>query len=229
MLFNFRKLEIPNKIQKTANTDIIISKDILSSDSFLTQNKLILKENTCNKTRCQIDHTSTFSQNMECIVIRKGKRKLLSLNENSQLCSITPVEKDKCITKESISGKKNKKLKKKSLKRKLVNVKTNTSNIKHNIANKVWQNNDCNTVENKKEQKKVRKPRKIVSKKIIIKKFVNENVLNILEKNIQDKENRSIENKDSLDDFVQHRTIPTQWYKHKSQKIVIVTTGLSKE
>ncbi|XP_012230579.1 putative histone-lysine N-methyltransferase 1 isoform X1 [Linepithema humile] len=215
---------------KTADADTVMLKDMPSSNYFLIQNQLIITEDTCNKARFEIgDKTTISSQNMECIVTRKGKRKLLPLNENSQLCSITPIEEDKCTAKESTFGKKSKKFKKKRSKRKLADVKTNTSSIKHNIVNERWSDNDCDTFENKRKKKKVRKPKKIMSKKIVIKKIVDENVLNILEENRQNKENRSIENKDSLNDFVRHRTIPTQWYKHKSQKIVIVTTGLSKE
>lgn len=234
LFFNIRNADVSNKVamltekSKTTDVDTIILKDTHSSNPFLTQNQLIIMD-TYNNARFETDgKIAVSSQNMECIVTRKGRRKLLPLNESSQLCSITPVEEDKCTPKKLTFTKNSKKLKKKRLKGKLTDVKTNTNSIKHNIANERWSDNDSETFDNKKKQKKVRKPRKIISKKIVIKKIVDENVLNMLEENRQNKENRSIENKDSLDDFVRHRTIPTQ-YKHKSQKIVIVTTGLSKE
>ncbi|KYN43291.1 Microcephalin [Trachymyrmex septentrionalis] len=88
---------------------------------------------------------------------------------------------------------------------------------------------DCDMLENKKKEKKTRKPKKVISKKIFIKKFADEKVLNILERSRQNKANNSVESRDSLNDFVKCRTTSTQWNKYKSQKIIIVTTGLSKE
>ncbi|EFN85542.1 Microcephalin [Harpegnathos saltator] len=52
-------------------------------------------------------------------------------------------------------------------------------------------------------------------------------MLSMIAKDRQDKGNLSTENRNSIDDFVAHRMISTQWNKYKSQNIVIVTTGLS--
>jgi len=65
------------------------------------------------------------------ILAKRKRRKLLPLSD-SQLCSITPIEEDKCTAKESTSEKKSKKLKKKCPKRKLANVKTNINNKRNN-------------------------------------------------------------------------------------------------
>ncbi|EZA60652.1 hypothetical protein DMN91_007487 [Ooceraea biroi] len=191
----------------------------------------IILENRRNKTASKIEEKIITPQNTECSPTRKGRKKLLPLYENSQLCSLTPLEENtsECTSESPISVKKNKILKKKQPKRKLADSKNKTSVTRNIVNEETWSDSDYDTFKNKKkEEKKRRKPRKVVSKKIVIKKFAEENVLNILKKNEQDERDRTTENRDSLDDFVNNRTISTQWNKYKSQKIVIVTTGLSK-
>lgn len=196
------------------------------------QDQLRVIKETADETRLETNEKNKVTtDNMECISVRKGRRRLLPLHENSELCSISPIEEDKCIVEKSIkSTKKNKKLRKKRPKKKSMSVKNDTSSIKPNIAREqTWSDNDYDIPKNKKKKdKKIQKPRKVVSKKIVIKKIADENVLNILKGNKQDKKDESIENRDSFDDFAKHRTISTQWNKFKSQQITIATTGLSK-
>jgi len=218
--------------QKTMEADTLSLEDTPSCNPFVTQNQLTVIEDTPDEksAKSDTDEKNTAVQNIECVPVKKGRRRLLPLKESSQLCSITPVEEKKCTPEESTSAKQNKKLKKKLPKRKSMRSKNNTNNIKHDTASKqMWSDSDCDISENKKKEiKKTRKPKKVISKKIFVKKFVDENVLNILQENRQNNEDHSIENRDSLDDFVKCRTIYTQRNKYKSQKIVIVTTGLSK-
>jgi len=187
---------------------------------------LIATKDTLDETTSKIEEKIIISENKECIPSKKGRRKLLPLHESSQLCSFTPLEEDKHNSESSL--KKNKILKKKRTKRKSADFK-NKTNIKHDITNEDISSNSDETFANKKrEEKKTRKPRKVLSKKIVIKKFVEESVLNILNNNKQIQGNRTIENTDSSNDFTKHRTISTQWNRYRSQKIIIVTTGLSK-
>ncbi|XP_029154849.1 putative uncharacterized protein DDB_G0282133 [Nylanderia fulva] len=217
-------------------SNTVILKDTSSDNSSVIQDQLTIIKDTDDETRFETDEKNTVTtDNMECTSVRKGRKKLLPLNDNSQLCSFTPVEKDKCIVEESISPststKKNKKLTKKRRKRKLMGFMNDTSSIKRNISHEqTWSDNDCKISKKKKKDKKIQKPRKVISKKIIIKKFADESMLkDILKENRQqNKEDESIENRDSLNDFTKHRTIPTQRNTYKSKKIVIVTTGLSK-
>lgn len=201
-----------------------------SSDYPVIQNQLRVIEDTVDETRLETNEENTVTtNNMECIPVKKSKRRLFPLKENSQLCSITPIEEDKCIVEESTSTKKNKKTeRKKRPKKKSIDFKNDTNSIKRNIAREeTWSDNDHDIPKNKKKKdKKIQKPRKVISKKIVIKKFADENTLNILKKNRQ--EDESLKNRDSLDDFAKHRTIPTQWNIYKSKKIVIAMTGLSK-
>lgn len=208
-----------------------------SSDHSSVQNQLRVIEDTVDETRLETNEENTVTTNdMECISVKKNKRRLFPLKENSQLCSITPIEEDKCIVEESTSTKENKKMeRKKRPKKKSIDFKSDTNSIKkRNIAREeTWSDNDHDILKNKikkykkdKKDKKIQKPRKVISKKIVIKKFADENTLNILKRNRQ--EDESLENRDSLDDFAKHRTIPTQWNIYKSKKIVIAMTGLSK-
>ncbi|XP_050462710.1 GATA zinc finger domain-containing protein 14-like [Cataglyphis hispanica] len=214
---------------ETVEIDAVILEDISSGNPDI-QNQLKILQNKVNEIRFETsEKNKVTTDNMECISVKK--KRLFPLNENSELCSISPIEEDKCIIEKSINPtKKNKKLRKKRPKRKSMDFKNDTSSIKPNIVREqIWSNNDYDISKNrKKKDKKIQKPRKVISKKIVIKKFADENVLNILKGNRQDKKDESIENRDSFDDFVKHRTIPTQWNKYKSQQIVIATTGLSK-
>ncbi|XP_012527051.1 protein PFC0760c [Monomorium pharaonis] len=222
-----------NGTQK-ATVDTVILEDISSCNPSITQNQLTVAENISDRTKSEKDGKNMTVQNTEHVSERRRRRKLLPLTETSQLCSISPVEEKKYLSEESTSSKRNKNPKKKLPKRKLCS-KNNTSfknNIKWDTASKqMWSDSDSDISENKKkENKKTRKPKKVVSKKIIIKKYADENMLNILQENKRNKEEHlKVEGRDSFDDFVECRTISTQWNKYKSQKIVIVTTGLSKE
>ncbi|KAL0116208.1 hypothetical protein PUN28_011212 [Cardiocondyla obscurior] len=220
--------ETSNKMLTPIGTRKIIEIDTLEStssdNSFITENRSIAVNNTLNGTKSNTDKSNIITQDVKYRP-GKSKKKLLPLNENS-FCSLSPTE-DKNIFEKSMSVKQ-KKLKKKLPKKKLMSSKNIRSNQKQNTASKqTWSDSDCNIPEVKKKETKTRKPRKIISKKIIIKKYADENVLNILQGNNRNTENHTISNKDSLDDFVKCRTISTQWNKYKSQKIVIVTTGLS--
>lgn len=225
-------MHLSTQTQKTIESNTVILEDTLSCNPFIAQNQLTVIKETPDGAKSETDESNINVQNTECVPVRKGKRKLLPLKEDSQLCSITPVEETKCTPEESTSAKRIKRLKKKFPKRKSIRSKNNkdTNNIKQDTASiQMWSDSDSDIPENKKtENKKVRKPKKVISKKIVVKKFVDENVLNILQENRQNKEDRSIGNRDSLDDFVKCRTTSTQLHKYKSQKIVIVTTGLSR-
>lgn len=222
-------MHMSTETQKITEANTVTLEDTPSGNAFVTQNELMVTDDA-DGTKSETEKIIAI-QNTECIPVKKGRRRLMPLHENSQLCSITPIDEKTYTPKESTSTKRNKRLKKKLPKRKSMRFKNKTSNIKHNNASEqMWSDSDCDIPENKEKEKKTRKPKKVVSKKILIKKFVNENVLNILQGNRQN-EDHSIENRDSLDDFVKRRnivTISTQWNKYKSQKIVIVTTGLSK-
>lgn len=231
------KTGVPTKASKKIEDHMIILEDTLNCNPFLNQEKPTVIEDTLNKIELETNEGNTVVlQNMEYVTTRRGKRKLLPLNENSQLCSIEPLEEHSDTSEKSMPVKRNKKkLKKKpkkSLKKKIEDSKNDVSSVKDNITNEqVSLDDDCDIFESKKkENKKTRKPKKIVSKKIVIKKFVNENVSSMTEENRPNKEDqsKSMENRDSSNDFVAHRTIPIQWNRYKSQKIVIVTTGLSK-
>ncbi|KAL6423234.1 hypothetical protein ACFW04_010117 [Cataglyphis niger] len=214
---------------ETVEINAVILEDISSGNPDI-QDQLKILQDKANETRFETsEKNKVITDNMECISVKK--KRLFPLNENSELYSISPIEEDKYIIEKSIKPtKKNKKLRKKRPKRKSMDFKNDTSSIKPNIVREqIWSNNDYDISKNrKKKDKKIQKPRKVISKKIVIKKFADENVLNILKGNRQDKKDESIENRDSFDDFVKHRTIPTQWNKYKSQQIVIATTGLSK-
>ncbi|EFN65625.1 Microcephalin [Camponotus floridanus] len=223
---NIDKTKSDALYSETIEIDTVILKDTSSDNSSVIQNQLRIIEDTVDETRLETNEKNTVTtNNMECISVKKNKRRLFPLKENSQLCSITPI-KDKCIIEESTPTKKTRKLRKKRPKRKSIDIKNDTSSIKRNIVREeTWSDNDI-PKNKKKKDKKIQKSRKVVSKKIVIKKFADENMLNILKRNKQ--EDESLENRDSLDDFAKHRKIPTQWNKYKSQKIVIATTGLSK-
>ncbi|XP_072766813.1 uncharacterized protein Mcph1 [Anoplolepis gracilipes] len=227
---NIDQTESDALCSETVGIDTIILEDTSNSNPSVIQDQLKIIEDTIDETSFETNEKTTVAtDNVEYISVRKGRRKLLPLNETSQLCSITPIEEDKCILEESTSTKKSKKLKKKRPKRKSISFKNDTNSTKRNIAREQISDNDIDIFKNKKKKdKKIQKPKKVVSKKIVIKKFADENILNILKENRQDKKDESLENRDSLNDFVKHRTIPTQWNKYKSQKIVIAMTGLSK-
>lgn len=204
-----------------------------SCNPVLGREKLTVIKDTLDETGLEVNERNTVtSKDAECIPVRKGRRRLFSLDENSQ-CSITPLENHSEVSEKSTPiKKKKKKLRKKRPQKKSASIKSDASNIRYNTAKRrTGSDDDCDISGNKgREEKKTRKPRKVVSKKIVIKKFADENVLNMLKEYTRTKEgNRSVEEKDSLDDFVACRTIiPTQRNKYKPQKIVIVTTGLSK-
>lgn len=197
--------------------------------SVVTQNKSI-PENKFDKANLEVEEKkdSADSQSVEHVPLTKvGKRKLLPLSDGSQLCSITPIDENKCPVTEKSPVKRIKKLKKK----KILNLKMDTIVNKHKKTNKSMLSDSDS--ENKKEQdKKTRKPRKVISKKIVVKKLADNNMLNVLEKEnlIQNKRDLSGESRDSLDEFVKFRaTKSIQRNNYKlSHKIVIVTTGLSK-
>lgn len=219
--------------QKTMEASTVTVEDTPNSNPFVTQNQLtVIKDTPEDGTRTETDEKNTDVQNTECAPVRKGRRRLLPLHETSQLCSLTPVEERRCTPEEPTSAKQNERPKKRPPKRKTVkNSKRNTNDIKHDTASKpTLSDSDCDMLENRKQEvKKTRRPKKVISKKILVKKFADENVLNLLQENRQDKRDHLTEDRDSLDDFVKCRTIlSTQRNKHKSQKIVIVTTGLSK-
>lgn len=218
--------------EKTKN-DTVILQDTLNCNPFLTQEKTTVIEDL-DKIEVEANEENILDTlpNMEYVSIRRGKKKLLPLEESSQ-CSIKPIEEHSDTSEKSVSVRRNKKkLKEKRPKKRPEDPKNNSNHkVKDNITNEqVSLDDDGDMPESKKkENKKTRKPKKIVSKKIVIKKFVNDDVLNIIEnENRRNQGNLSIENRNSSDDFVAHRMISTQWNRHKSQKIVIVTTGLSK-
>lgn len=210
--------------------DTVILEDTLDCNPFITQEKTTVIEDTLDKTGLETSKGNTVAlQNTENVSTRRGKKRLMPLHENSQLCSIEQLEEHSDTSEKLTTIKKNKKkLKKKRPKKKTEDSK-NDASIKNNIANEqVSLDDDCDISKNKKKENKTKKPRKIVSKKIVIKKFADENALRIMEESRRNKGDLSMENRDSSNDFVAHRMIPTQWNKYKSQKIVIVTTGLSK-
>lgn len=215
------------EMQKTTEVNSVILEDTPSQNPFGTQNQLTVVKGTPDETKSKTGE-NILIQNTKCIPVKKNRRKLLPLTQISQY-SISPIEERKCIPEESTSTKRNKRMKTKPPKRKSIYSK-NTNNIMHDTSSKQMQSDsDCDILENKKKEEKTRKPKKVISKKIFIKKFADENVLNILQRNRQNKGDNSLGSRDSLDDFVKCRTTSTQWNRYKSQKIIIVTTGLSKE
>lgn len=218
-------------VSKKTEDDTVILEDTLNCNPFINQEKTTVIEDTPGKIESEVNKENTAAlQNAENITTRRGKRRLLPLNDNSQLCSFEPHERHSDDTSDkstSVERNKKKKLRKKRPKKKPTDSK---NDAKNNIANEqVFIDDDCDIFESKrKENKKTRKPKKIVSKKIVIKKFVNENMLRMTEESKRIRGNQSMENRNSSNDFVAHRTIPSQWNRYKSQKIVIVTTGLSK-
>ncbi|XP_077258300.1 microcephalin isoform X2 [Temnothorax americanus] len=216
--------------QKTIGTTTVTLEDTPSWNPFIIQNQLTVIEDVPGGTKSETGKRNIAVQNAERVPVNQGRRRLLPLNANSPVYSISPVEVRRYTPEESTSGKRKKRLTKKLPKRRSMRLKNNTNSIKRDTASKrMWSDSDCDIPKNKKkENKKTRKPRKVISKKICVKKFADESVLNILQRNRQDKEDHLIENGDSLDDFVKCRTISTQSNKYKSRKIVIVTTGLSK-
>ncbi|XP_018407591.1 PREDICTED: uncharacterized protein LOC108783513 [Cyphomyrmex costatus] len=225
------EMRMSTEMQKTIETNSVILEDTLSQNRqnpFVILNQLTVIESTSDVTKSETGENIVV-QNTKCTPVKRNRRRLLPLTQISQY-SISPIEERKCMTPEkSTSIKLNKRMKKKLPKRKSIRSK-NINNIKHNTSSAQMQSDsDCDMPENEiKKNKKTRKPKKVISKKIFIKKFADEKVFNILQ-NRQNKDNNSIENRDSLDDFVECRTTSTQWNKYKSQKIIIVTTGLSKE
>ncbi|XP_011137888.1 putative uncharacterized protein DDB_G0286901 [Harpegnathos saltator] len=227
-------MHMSTETSKEIENDTVILKDSALNCNFsLNQEKPTIIEDTLNKTGLEINEgNTTILQNAEYVPKKRGKRKLLPLNENSQLCSIELIKEHSDTSEKSVSIRRNKKkLKKKRPKKKPIDPKNDASSVEDNIVSKQVSSDDdydYDIPENKKKtNKKTQKPKKIVSKKIVIKKFVNENMLSMIAKDRQDKGNLSTENRNSIDDFVAHRMISTQWNKYKSQNIVIVTTGLS--
>ncbi|XP_032662623.1 putative uncharacterized protein DDB_G0277255 [Odontomachus brunneus] len=227
------KTHVLTATSRKIEDDTVVLEDTLECNPFIVQEKTTVIEDSLDKTG--LDETNKGNtialQNAENVTTRRGKKRLMPLHENSQLCSIEMLEEYSDMSEKSMTIKRNKKkLKKKRSKKKTEDSKNDTTNIKNNIANEqVSLNDDYDITEDKKkENKKTKKPRKIISKKIVIKKFVNESALRIMEESRRNKGNLSMENRDSSNDFVTHRMIPTQRNKYKSQKIVIVTTGLSK-
>ncbi|XP_071635693.1 uncharacterized protein Tmem63 isoform X1 [Temnothorax longispinosus] len=216
--------------QKTIGTTTVTLEDTPSGNPFIIQNQLTVIEDMPGGTKSETGKRIIAVQNAGCVPVSQGRRRLLPLNANSPVYSISPVEVGRYTPEESTSGKRKKKLTKKLPKRRSMRLKNNTNSIKQDTASKrMWSDSDCDIPKDKKkENKKTRKPRKVISKKIRVKKFADESVLNILQRNRQNKEDHLIENGDSLDDFVKCRIISTQSNKYRSRKIVIVTTGLSK-
>ncbi|KAG5320108.1 MCPH1 protein, partial [Pseudoatta argentina] len=213
------------EMQETTEANSVILEDTPNQNPFVTQNQLTVIKGTPDGTKSETGE-NILIQNTKYIPVKK--RRLLPLTQISQY-SISPVEERKCTPQESTSTKLIKRMKKKPPKRKSICSK-NVNNIKHDTPSKQMQSDsDCDILEDKKKEKKTRKPKKIISKKIFIKKFADEKVLNILERSRLNKANNSVESRDSLNDFVKCHITSTQWNKYKSQKIIIVTTGLSKE
>ncbi|KAG5346449.1 MCPH1 protein, partial [Acromyrmex charruanus] len=219
------EMHMSTEMQETTEANSVILEDTPNQNPFVTQNQLTVIKGTPDGTKSETGE-NILIQNTKYIPVKK--RRLLPLTQISQY-SISPVEERKCTPQESTSTKLNKRMKKKPPKRKSICSK-NVNNIKHDTPSKQMQSDsDCDILEDKKKEKKTRKPKKVISKKIFIKKFADEKVLNILERSRLNKANNSVESRDSLNDFVKCRITSTQWNKYKSQKIIIVTTGLSKE
>ncbi|KAG7205789.1 hypothetical protein KM043_007734 [Ampulex compressa] len=156
-------------------------------------------------------------------MLKKGKKKLMSLRENSQLLSLTPQEQPLPI-KSTVIPKIQKRHKNKRVVKKLKTAAE--EKIKDNSLLEDYM--DVRPARKEKEKK----PRKILSKKILIKKRVN-HMLSQLDENMQKtsfekQTNPTSVSKNSMNSFQNEKTIPTQVQKEKSRKIVIVTTGLSK-
>ncbi|KAG5312512.1 MCPH1 protein, partial [Acromyrmex insinuator] len=218
------EVHMSTEMQETTEANSVILEDTPNQNPFVTQNQLTVIKGTPDGTKSETGE-NVLVQNTKYTPVKK--RRLLPLTQISQY-SISPVEERKCTLQESTSTKLIKKMKKKLPKRKSICSK-NVNNIKHDTPSKTQSDSDCDILEDKKKEKKTRKPKKVISKKIFIKKFADEKVLNILERSRLNKANNSVESRDSLNDFVKCRITSTQWNKYKSQKIIIVTTGLSKE
>ena len=216
------EMHMSTEMQKITEVNSVILEDTPNQNPFVTQNQLTVIKSTSDGTKSETGE-NIFVQNTKYTPVKK--RRLLPLTQISQY-SISPIEERKCTPEKSTSTKLSKRIKKKPRKRKSICSK-NVNNIKPDIPSKqVQSDSDCDIFEDK---KKTRKPKKVISKKIFIKKFADEKVLNILERNRQNKANNSVESRDSLNDFVKCRITSIQWNKYQSQKIIIVTTGLSKE
>lgn len=221
---------------KTSNENVskngTIIEETSNCNSILSREKSIVIQDTLEQAAMQINETTTIaSQNTQSTPVKKKKKRLLPLKEDSDLCSISPLDNDctyeKSIRTKPIRAKGKKKLKKKFSKQNPTSSKHDTSKILRNIANEESSSNDSYvTFKNKeKEKKKPKKPRKVISKKIVIKKFVNRSILDV---SGQNKKSQLVQSRHSTNDFVTNQIIATQRNRYRSQKIVIVATGLCK-
>lgn len=182
------------------------------------QNRTSISSSITNKSANKIETEN--NENVKDIAqptTKRRRRKLLPLNECSQLVSFTPVEDERPLPRSLI------------FKKQLRNKKNN----KRNKNNSSSAEENCMIIEDKKNdkgKKTQRKPRKVISKKIVVKKIADEHILRKLKENREDRnkpEAANVCNSDgSSNDFQpQERVLK----KKRVQKLYIVVTGLSNE
>lgn len=233
----FKRTRVSAGTWKPVVDDTIISADTPSCNPLLPRNKLTVVEDTPSETKLEMNERDSTA---EKYIRGARRRKLFSLDERS-LCSIAPLshsftdENSDVSKKPTLVERNRKKLRKKIPKSRKSSTSFKNSGTRENTERtKGRRRRMCSDDEDmfesaERKEKKTRKPRKVVSKKIVIKRFADEKVLNVLRGSVQsNKEDRAMKNGDSSDDFVVCQMIPTQSNKRKCQKIVIVTTGLSK-
>ncbi|XP_015604832.1 WEB family protein At4g27595, chloroplastic isoform X2 [Cephus cinctus] len=160
-------------------------------------------------------------------VEKSKKKKLLPLRETSRLISLSPVVMENHSPKEPrIKRKYNKKQNKGKVKIKTVHKPASQKEIDDDTAS----DENLQTVYT--QTKKPKKRRKVISKKIVVKKITNLDIIEQLEANSQkslNHDNLSGRARSSVNYFQPEKNILCNWRKRKTEKIVIVTTGLSNE
>ncbi|XP_066584175.1 putative leucine-rich repeat-containing protein DDB_G0290503 [Prorops nasuta] len=203
-----------SKVDNLKHNTIILGDSFTQSAANSMQPSVIIADST---------NESEDKNSQENYPKKGNRRKLFSLRSNSQLVSLTPMQ-EKSLSPKAPTIRKRFRNLSKPVKN---NIKLNLrSNSKRNLE-------DFSSLENLEidlkllgKTKKDRKPRKIVSKKIVIKKFAKPD---LLEEITADRSRNNRSAKSTEDDFKKNKNIPTQsWHKRKSEKIVVVTTGLSK-
>ncbi|XP_076238005.1 microcephalin [Calliopsis andreniformis] len=230
-----------NKNKSVECVDPVNEQEEVANETVILDNSSLCKAGTSKQASVIINESTEESQlednenKKDCTSKKKFKKKLLPLNENSQLVTFSPMEEERILPKCPTFLKRRKKAKKQLQKTKFNNGRS-VSSVEHIEAENSRQSlllEDDHIFRDKKKQN-TKKPKKIISKKILVKKIVNEDILKTLEENRENVRKTQMEacvsSRNSTNDFQStSRLSATQLSKKQGQRIVIVATGLSND
>ncbi|XP_017885499.1 uncharacterized protein LOC108628237 isoform X2 [Ceratina calcarata] len=199
---------------KRTSQDEVTSEKI---DSNCNENGTTTSSSIVNETtdKIETERNENIKDSITVPNAKKGKRKLLPLHECSKLVSFTPVQ-NECPFPRSLTF------------RKQFREKKNNKYNKSNSGNTGERSMIKKKKSHDKEKKTQRKPRKVISKKIIVKKIADKDILMKLSENTENCK-PEIANvcapNGSSNDFQSRRVSK----KKRTQRLYIVTTGLSNE